>query len=107
MRVQKYGIYLIILLLAALDYEAAMFTLTFVSGVRGPHSICKGIKVFDDELVENDDKVTVMAAFVQNMAGISLVSNSASTTIIDNDCKYILSSFKIPSLLLYSLRCLV
>ena len=49
--------------------------------------MCKSFEIFDDRLVEEDEIITVMATFEQSTPGISLLSNSASTTITDNDCK--------------------
>ena len=69
------------------DYESAQFLLAFPAGVRGPRSQCGSISVTDDILVEEDETVTVMAAFVQSSPEISLVSNTATITITDNDCK--------------------
>ena len=69
------------------DYESAQFLLAFPAGVRGPRSQCGSISVTDDILVEEDETLTVMAAFVQSSPEISLVSNTATITITDNDCK--------------------
>lgn len=69
------------------DYEAAMFTLTFPPGVIGPHSLCGSYDIIDDSLVEKDETMAVTAGFVKSVAGISLISTTASTTISDNDCK--------------------
>ena len=55
--------------------------------MRGPRPQCGSISVTDDILVEEDETVTVMAAFVQSSPEISLVSNTATITITDNDCK--------------------
>ena len=75
------------MLFSVSDYESAQFLLTFPAGVRGPRSQCGSISVTDDILVEEDETVTVMAAFIQSSPEISLVSNTATIIITDNDCK--------------------
>ena len=49
--------------------------------------MCGDIEIYNDTLVEVDETVAVTATFEQSVAGISLISDSASTTITDNDCK--------------------
>lgn len=50
--------------------------------------MCSSFQIFDDKLVENDETVGVMAAFVQSSPEISFISNTITTTITDNDCKH-------------------
>lgn len=49
--------------------------------------MCNSLEIFDDRLVEEDEIISVTASFEQNTAEISLISNSASMIITDNDCK--------------------
>ena len=52
-----------------------------------PKSMCSYIEIFDDILVEEDELIEVTATFEQSGPEISLITNTASTTITDNDCK--------------------
>ena len=56
--------------------------------------MCSNIQILDDILVEEDETIEVTASFEQSEPGISLIRNTASTTITDNDCKgmYIIHS---------------
>ena len=49
--------------------------------------MCSNIQILDDILVEEDEIIEVTASFEQSEPGISLIRNTASTTITDNDCK--------------------
>ena len=69
------------------DYESTQFQLAFPAGVRGPRSKCGAITVTDDLLVEGDESVALMAGFLQSSSRISLVSNTATIIVTDNDCK--------------------
>ena len=71
----------------ASDYKPNTFTLTFSPGSRGPQSMCSYVEIFDDILVEEDETIEVTATFEQSEPEISLVRNTASTTITDNECK--------------------
>ena len=64
-----------------------MVLLGFPAGVRIPRSVCGGLSVTDDRLAEGEETVAVMAAFVQSSPEINLVSNNATITIRDHNCK--------------------
>ena len=49
--------------------------------------MCGNVKILDDILVEEDETIEVIATLEQNEPEISLIRNSAPTTITDNDCK--------------------
>ena len=53
--------------------------------------MCSNIQILDDILVEEDETIEVAASFEQSEPGISLIRNTASTTITDNDCKCVCS----------------
>ena len=69
------------------DYESAQLKFTFPAGVRGPRSACGSVRVTDDVLVEGEETLALMAAFVTSSPAASLISNTATITIMDNDCK--------------------
>ena len=46
--------------------------------------MCGYVEIFDDILVEEDE---VTATFEHSEPGISLIRNTASTSVIDNNCK--------------------
>jgi hypothetical protein len=78
----------------ASDYEPYTFILTFTPGIRGPQSICGNIQIIDDILVEEDETIEVTASFEQSEPEITLIRNTASTTILDND--YVLYAWENP-----------
>ena len=49
--------------------------------------MCGYNEIFDDILVEADEMIEVTAAFEHNELEISLIRNTASTAITDDDCK--------------------
>ena len=49
--------------------------------------MCGYVEIFDDILVEEDEMIEVTATFEHSEPEISLIRNTASTTITDNDCK--------------------
>ena len=49
--------------------------------------MCSYVEIFDDILVEEDETIEVTANFDQSEPRITLIRNTASTTITDNDCK--------------------
>ena len=48
--------------------------------------MCSNIHTLDDILVEEDETIEVTASFEQSEPEISLIRNTATTTIVDNDC---------------------
>ena len=46
--------------------------------------MCGYVEIFDDILVEEDEVTTT---FEHSEPGISLIRNTASTSVIDNNCK--------------------
>ena len=51
--------------------------------------MCGYVEIFDDILVEEDEVIEVTASFEHSEPEISLIRNTASTTITDNDCEEI------------------
>ena len=49
--------------------------------------MCGYVEIVDDILVEGDEMIEVIATFEHSEPGISLIRNTASMSVIDNDCK--------------------
>ena len=74
----------------SMDY-AAFQPIVFTSGqssddVRGQ---CVDIVILDDDILENDETVTVQLSSESNSISVVPSGKTATITIVDNDCKYV------------------